>query len=196
MLEDNPFRSLIRRIRAGDEAAAAELVRNYEPVVRRAARLRLVDSRLQCLFDSLDISQSVFASFFLRAALGQYELDRPEQLLNLLLNMSRKKLVDHARRQGAARRDYRRGMGELPEHAFISPEPDPVRQVAARELLQNFRKRLTEEECRLVDLRAAGHNWNQIAAEEGKSADTLRKKLARAVNRVAADLGLDWMSDE
>ncbi len=195
MLEDNPFRSLIRRIRAGDETAAAELVRNYEPIIRRAARLRLVDSRLQCLFDSLDISQSVFASFFLRAALGQYELDRPEQLLNLLLNMSRKKLVDHARHQGAARRDYRRGQGDVAEHTFVSPEPEPSRQVAARELLQKFRKRLTEEECRLVDLRAAGHNWNEIAAEEGKSADTLRKKLARAVNRVAADLGFDWMSN-
>ena len=33
--------------------------------------------RLRRLFDSMDISQSVFASFFIRAALGQYELDRP-----------------------------------------------------------------------------------------------------------------------
>ena len=32
----------------------------------------------------MDICQSVMASFFVRAALGQYQLNTPEQLLNLL----------------------------------------------------------------------------------------------------------------
>src|SRR5438309_10206244 len=108
MPEDRTFHDLIRRVRAGDQEAAAELVRSYEPAIRRAARVRLVDPRLQRLFDSMDISQSVFASFFVRAALGQYELEKPEQLLKLLVTMSRKKLADHARRETAARRDYRR----------------------------------------------------------------------------------------
>src|SRR3954465_1156045 len=99
MAQESEFQALIRRVRAGDEAAAAALVRTYEPAIRRAARVRLVDSRLRRLFDSMDICQSVLASFFVRAALGQYELDRPEQLLRLLVDMSRKKFVDHAREQ-------------------------------------------------------------------------------------------------
>ena len=62
---------------------------------RRSAelRVRLVDTRLNRLLDSMDICQSVLASFFVRAALGQYELETPEQLLKLLATMTRNKLL-------------------------------------------------------------------------------------------------------
>ena len=40
MSETEAFQTLIERVRAGDEGAAAELVRRYEPMVRRAARVR------------------------------------------------------------------------------------------------------------------------------------------------------------
>src|SRR5262249_19780647 len=43
------FGELIARVRAGDEQAAADLVRRYEPAIRRAARVRLVDTRLNRL---------------------------------------------------------------------------------------------------------------------------------------------------
>jgi RNA polymerase sigma-70 factor (ECF subfamily) len=204
MAEENPFQTLIRRVRAGDETAAAELVRTYEPAIRRAARVRLVDTRLRRLFDSMDISQSVFASFFVRAALGQYDLDGPDELLRLLVNMSRKKLTDHVRRQGAARRDYRRELPSLPAQT-ASAGPDPAEQAATRELLEQFRRRLSPDERRLADLRAAGHNWTQIAAELGELADlgdqadspeALRKKLTRAIERAAAELGLDGFADD
>ena len=110
-------------------------MRSYEPAIRRAARVRLTDSRLRRLFDSMDISQSVFASFFVRAALGQYELDRPEQLLRLLVNMSRKKLVDQARHEGAARRDFRRLDQDPLPRQFVATLPDPSQQAATKELL-------------------------------------------------------------
>src|SRR5262249_31237363 len=49
----------LRRVRAGERAAAAELVRRYEPQIRLEVRLRLRDRRLRRLFDSTDICQSV-----------------------------------------------------------------------------------------------------------------------------------------
>lgn len=192
MLEESDFQGLIRRVRAGDESAAEQLVRTYEPAIRRAARIRLTDSGLRRLFDSMDICQSVLASFFVRAALGQYELDRPEQLLGLLVNMSRKKLVDCARAQGAARRDYRRSPGGGPDVGEVAaPDPSPSHQAAAHELLEEFRGRLSEDERHLADQRAAGCDWAQIASEHGGSPEALRKRLARAVDRVASELGLD-----
>jgi RNA polymerase sigma-70 factor (ECF subfamily) len=197
MLEENDFQDLIRRIRAGDEAAAAELVRTYEPVIRRAARVRLTDSRLRRLFDSMDICQSVLASFFVRAALGQYELEQPEQLLRLLVDMSRKKLVDRAREQGAARRDYRRspaGGQDVGEVAAAGPSPS--QEVAADELLREFRKRLSEDERQLANRRATGQDWAQIAAESGGSPEALRKRLTRAVDRVARELGMGDAEDD
>lgn len=86
--DSESFRALIARVRAGDEQAAAELVQHYEPAIRRAARVRLVDTRLNRLLDSIDICQSVMASFFVRTALGQFELNTPDQLLRLLATMA------------------------------------------------------------------------------------------------------------
>src|SRR5438309_2196398 len=99
MSAPDSFDDLIRRVRAGDQAAAAELVRRYEPAICRAVRFRLADSRLVRLLDSMDICQSVLASFFVIAAAGQYDITQPEQLLKLLVAMARNKLALEARAQ-------------------------------------------------------------------------------------------------
>jgi hypothetical protein len=51
MAHDDSFAEFIRRIRAGDDQAARELVERYEPVIRREVRLRLRDLRLASRFD-------------------------------------------------------------------------------------------------------------------------------------------------
>ena len=193
MAEETTFEDLMRRVRGGDGQAAEELVRRYEPTIRRVVRVRLVDPRLRRLFDSMDICQSVFGSFFVHAALGDYELATPEQLLGLLVSMSRKKVIDKSRRAGAARRDYRRvkeGPADQDKH-WAAGDPSPSRQVAARELLDEFRRRLSDAERCLADRRAAGLNWQQIADEVGGTPEALRKQLARAVQRVSQELGLE-----
>ena len=72
------------------------------------------DERLGRVFDSMDICQSVLASFFLRAAAGQYDLDEPAQLVALLTRMARNKLSHRVREQQARRRDVRRGRTATP----------------------------------------------------------------------------------
>jgi RNA polymerase sigma factor (sigma-70 family) len=197
------FQALVDRVRAGDQAAAAELVRRYEPAIRRAARVRLVDTRLNRMLDSMDICQSVMASFFVRTALGQYQLDTPDQLLKLLATMTRNKLANVVKSQGARRRDYRRtkagdggpGCGDSPRAAVFDDlagkGATPSREVAAREMLDEARRRLMPDECLLLDRREQGREWNEIAAELGLSPEAARKRLARAVDRVALELGLD-----
>src|SRR3954467_961665 len=107
MLEDLGFESFIKKIRAGDEDAARELVRRFEGVIRREVRLRLDDRRLLRVFDSMDISQSVLTSFFSRAGSGQFDLQTPDQLVGLLIQMTRNKVAYQVRRQRAHRRDDR-----------------------------------------------------------------------------------------
>src|SRR5262249_4045474 len=97
------FEDLIRRVRTGEEEAAAELVRLYEPASRRVVRVPLRDPRLRRVLDSTDICQSVLATFFVRANLGQYELDTPEQLLRLLASIARHKVTNQAHRHQADR---------------------------------------------------------------------------------------------
>lgn len=197
MLDENSFSTFIRRIRAGDEKATTELVRLYEPEIRREVRLRLRDPRLRRDFDSMDICQSVLASFFVRAALGQYELDQPQQLLRLLVTMTRNKLVYQVRKQRRQRRDNRlldeAGQEKLQS---IADGSSPSDLVARQELLQEFRKRLNEEERQLADMRAQGHEWSEVAAQLGGTPESRRKQLTRAIERIAQDLGLDEVSHE
>jgi RNA polymerase sigma-70 factor (ECF subfamily) len=193
MLEQEQFTELIRRVRAGDEQAAAELVRSYESELRLEVRvaLRLRDPRVRRVLDSMDICQSVLASFFVRAATGQYDLERPEQLLPLLLGMARNKLAEQVRRQQRQRRDIRRTQTapETLDPPAVSDSPSDL--VAGKELLAEFRKRLSDEERRLADLRTQGQEWTAIAATLGGTPEGRRKQLARAVDRVAQELGLD-----
>ena len=63
MVDAGAFRELMVRVRAGDDAAALEIVRQYEPLIRREVRLRLEDPRLRRALDSMDVCQSVLASF-------------------------------------------------------------------------------------------------------------------------------------
>jgi len=190
MCEDDSFAEFIRRIRAGDDQAARELVERYEPVIRREVRLRLQDQRLASRFDWADVCQSVMASFFLRVAAGQYDLEQPDQLLRLLVAMTRNKVTQQVRRNSADRRDYRRLEALDPAHLAgrLAASPSPSRLVAGRELLDEFRRRLSEEERRLADLRAQGCDWAEIAAELGGTPQARRKQLARAIDRVEQQL--------
>jgi RNA polymerase sigma-70 factor (ECF subfamily) len=183
---------LVRRVRAGDQDAATDLVKRYEPAIRRAVRFRLADARLGTLLDSMDICQSVLGSFFIRAATGQYKLETPEQLIKLLTTMARNKLISQARRQHAQRRDRRRvTSGNRGEGPVASTNQSPSRQVAVRDLLEQVQRRLSPDERRILELRNAGRDWASIAQEVGGSAEALRRRLSRALDRVADELGLD-----
>lgn len=197
MLDEQSFTTFIQRVRAGDRQATEEMVRQYEPEIRREVRLRLRDPRLRRDFDSMDICQSVLASFFVRAALGQYELDQPGQLLRLLVTMTRNKLVNQVRRQRRQCRDHRRldsfGQEKMEQ---VAGGTNPSEVIAQEELLQEFRKRMNGEESQLAELRAQGREWTEVAATLGGTAEGRRKQFARAIERISRDLGLDEVSDE
>jgi hypothetical protein len=163
----------IRRIRQGDQRAAEELVRRYEPQIRTEIRswLRMRDSRLQRVFDSMDICQSVLADFFTQSARGEFELDEPSQLVRLLIGMAKKKLADRVRFHQRRRRD--------------------VRIVAGRELVEMLWGRFSEEERALAEMRAGGDDWATIALILGGTAEARRKQLNRAVTRAAGGLEPD-----
>jgi len=93
MPDDEGFGKLLGRVRLGDESASAELVRLYEPEVRRFVRYRLNAPRLRRLLDSADICQSVFAKFFVRLAEGKFDLQSPRQLQQLLVTMAANMVV-------------------------------------------------------------------------------------------------------
>src|SRR5262245_50908803 len=163
MSDELPFADLLRRVRAGDADAAAELVRRYEPMIQLEVRMGLRDTRLQSAFDPADVCQSVLASFFVRAASGQYDLSSPQELTGLLVRRARNKLASQARRHTEQRRDVRRRVPVEDTIGVRATDPTPSRVIEMRDLLQHFRERLTEEERQLADWRAQGRQWADIA---------------------------------
>jgi RNA polymerase sigma-70 factor (ECF subfamily) len=191
MPDQAAFDDFIRRIRSGDEQAAAALVRQYEPLIRRAVRLRLEDERLRRVFDSTDVCQSVLASFFARTVLGQYDLETPDRLVKLLVAMARNKVATAARRQYSQRRDNRRAAGSEELEGVADPGASPSEQISGQELLERFRASLSAEEKAIAELRKDGLGWAEIASRLGGTAQARRVQLARAIERISRHIGLD-----
>jgi RNA polymerase sigma-70 factor (ECF subfamily) len=140
----------------------------------------------------MDICQSVLASFFLRVASGQYDLDNPRRLVALLTKMAEKKLAMHSRSHFRQRRDARRtqnladGSGQVP-----SKEVDPGQRAADRDLLRQAYDLMGPEVRAMAELRMAGAHWSEVAAKLGGTPDGRRKQYQRAIDQTARQLGLD-----
>ena len=191
MFDSDKFTLLINRVREGDQDAAAEVVRNYESLIRREVRLRLEDSRLRRVLDSMDVCQSVLASFFVRTALGEYDLADPRQLVKLLVMMTRNKVASLARKEHSQKRDQRRIVNEGDAIELLACEQStPSQMVANEELLNRVRMLLPDEEQQIADLRCNGAAWDEIAATMGGTAQARRVQYSRALERIRRQLGI------
>ena len=95
-------------------------------------------------FDSMDICQSVLASFFVPCAAGQFELHRPAQLVALLTKMAQNKLAWHVRYHLQQRRDIRRMQPDAGE-AMQRSLSKATGTVEAKELLEQTWKSMDSE---------------------------------------------------
>ena len=165
-------------------------MQRFEPLIRREVRLRIGDDRLNRAFDSVDVTQSVFTSFFLRAAIGEYELERPDQLARLLVTMARNRLVSRARRERRQVRDVRRLASEPGVlEQVVDGQPSPSEIASRKELLDLLKKALTDEELQILDLRTAGLSWDEVATRLGGNGQARRMQLSRGIDRLERQLG-------
>jgi RNA polymerase sigma factor (sigma-70 family) len=193
MTADEDFANLIARVRSRDQAAAAALVRQYEPEIQQTVRGPLSRFRLSRLLDPRDICQWVMAAFFSRAAAGEFHLENPQELSKLLTTMARNRVLDEARKQRASRRDSRRTQDGTAEDSLelVADRGETPCQVASRqELLAEMTRRLSPDERYLAEQRVLRRDWNDLATELGSTPEALRKKLARAISRIWHELDL------
>ncbi len=189
MNQSKMFQDLMLRVRAGEPQAAEELVRQYEPQIRRRIRVQMDGTSARRFLDSADIFQSVAAQFFVKVTAGGFRLEHPAQLAALLMTMARNKLVDKLRREkGNITEGYEAALDALP-----SREPDPGRQFALKDLFAKVMQKLKPVERAVADLRfTEGMDWPEINEKLGEErhSDAARKRLHRALDRVLEELGL------
>ncbi len=183
--ESEEFGEFLDAVRRRDQQAAAELVRRYLPYIRRVVRLRLTAPHLRRLFDSMDICQSILAEFLGRVSAGAFDLRTPAQLRALLAAMAINKV------RAKARKERRYSVRRPHTQDLVSPEPPPDQQLADLDLIAAVRERLSDRERWLLDQRALGRTWVELARQIGAEASALRMQLTRALARVRRDLGME-----
>ena len=190
--DKNQFLERLNQVRAADQAAIFRFVSEYEPYIRRTLRFRLARASLNSVADSVDVCQSVFGSLLIRLVAGEYELATEEDLSKLLYSIANNKFLALQRRELAMRRDRRLTIS-LNQCAEIADKRQvtPVRSLSIVELMTKFESNLEPDERQLYHMRKQGRSWSSIATQLREDPIVLRKRLSRAVKRVALALGIE-----
>jgi DNA-directed RNA polymerase specialized sigma24 family protein len=185
MPADDGFEDLVGRVRAGDQDAADELARMFEPFVLRYVRFAMRKRRnypvIHSRFGSSDVCQSVLASLFVGLRDGRFELKHPEQVERLLRVMSRFKIGAESRKLSVILRELIDRESALDQ---ADSGPGPEKTVDDKDLVEAVVNHFTGVELGILQRRLDGDTWPAIAAQLGESAEALRKTLARAIDRV------------
>ena len=178
-------RSLLRRFRGGQPDAATELYLRY------AARLRALAAGetapdLAPRLDPDDIVQSVFRTFFRRAARGQYDVPEGEDLWKLFMIIALHKVRSAATFHRAAKRDVRATAASLTD-ASTDPHlaaPDELAVATLRMVIDELLGALPPSMRAIVELRVEGHDVEQIARRTQRS----RRSVERGLHEFRARL--------
>ena len=141
--------------------------------------------------DSVDVCQSVLGGFLLKLSAGNYVLNSEADLRSLLMSIARKKFAMLWRRESAEKRarGRSRSLDGMPEIA--SPGQSVESRLELKELIGRVQQGLTQHEWELLQLRRNGASWLEIENQLQVSAVVLKKRLSRALRRVATELGIE-----
>lgn len=174
---------LLSRLRAGDAAAATDVVGRFSHRLIALARSQL-DARLGSKLDAEDIVQSVYRSFFSRQRGGDFALPTWDSLWALLCIMTVRKCADKADYFLADCRDARREVGPPDADTFQGREPTPAEAAALTDLVERLLHGLDAEDREVVVLHLQGWTQHQISARLDRAHRTVRRVIARARKRL------------
>jgi RNA polymerase sigma factor (sigma-70 family) len=178
-------RSLLRRFRGGQPDAATALYLRYAERLRALASGQVAPD-LAPRLDSDDIVQSVFRTFFRRAARGQYDVPEGEDLWKLFMIIALHKIRSAATFHRAAKRDVRAtatGLPDAPAEQQLAA-PDELALATLRMVIDELLSALPPSMRTIVELRVEGHEVEEIAQRTQRS----RRSVERALHEFRARL--------
>jgi RNA polymerase sigma-70 factor (ECF subfamily) len=187
MSRGESFEDLLARLRAGDDDAATEVFNRFARRLIGLAHARL-DQQVKRKADPEDVVQSVYKSFFVRFAEGQFDLKSWDSLWSLLTVLTVRKCGQHIDYFHAARRDVR---GEVPMSPgpagddartpweAIDRDPTPAEAAVLTELVEQVQRGLEPRHRAIVSLALQGHGPAEVSAQLGCSERTVRRVLER-----------------
>ena len=213
----NSEKAFHERVLAGSESAAGQLDSRFR---RRLCALveREMNQRSRRREDPEDIVQSVFRTFFRRAAKGEFQVEHSGALWKLLQQITRRKILKHAEYHHREKRSPEREQYEMDDLLAVKPPDarearllgDVLEAVLARleppepevlrlqlygytiaEIVDIVLEGLESPYPEILQLRLQGHTETQIADRLGCGREAVRYKLKRIRQRLAKMLGQD-----
>jgi RNA polymerase sigma-70 factor (ECF subfamily) len=182
------FARLMQRVRAGDPRAAEEVLERYKEPVLRVVR-RYLHQRLRTQYDSVDILQTVWASFF-QVPPERYTFETPEALIKFLSQMAHHKAVNVFRRRLlAAKHNINRQVSlQEPsnglEQALPGRQPTSSERVIAEELWERIIRGQPPRVRQVLEMLRQGHTQREVAERFGLHPKTIQRLLEKLLPRV------------
>jgi RNA polymerase sigma-70 factor (ECF subfamily) len=174
--------ALVDRLRAGDEAAAGELFRAFEPFLRGLVRRRL-PGRARSRFDSADVVQSAWAGLLDGLRDARWHFPDAARLRAFLARVVLCRLYDRARPALAQANREEPLIGLEPP----GPEPRPSEHARAGAAWDQLLAVCPPEHRAVLRLRRDGHTCEEIAGRTGMHPGSVRRVLRHLARRVAFD---------
>ncbi len=170
--------SLIRRFREGEDDAATELyVRYASRLVKLADRQVYDDVALQA--DREGIVQSVFRTFFRRAAVGQYDAISGDDLWKLMLAIALNKIRSTGAWHRAARRSVTRTRAIDDNTPVVDRAggDEEMARIHLRMTIDELLSRLDDDHRQIVLLRIDGFEIAEISSRTGRAKRSVERIL-------------------
>jgi RNA polymerase sigma-70 factor, ECF subfamily len=180
-------RSLLLKVRAGDDDAATRLYLKYVKQLHAVTR-RQISASLTRRVDAEDIVQSAFRSFFRRAALGQFEVPEGSELWKLLLTISLNKARNAAAHHQAAKRDANRSVADVATTDVA--DSDDVARRTLELVIEELTANLEQSQRQIIELRISGMEVTEIARQTGRAKRSVERVLQGFRSDLAAELGM------
>jgi RNA polymerase sigma-70 factor (ECF subfamily) len=180
-----PLDALLEKLSTGDDGAAEEVFRAYEPYLRVVVR-RMLPAPLRAKFDSVDVVQSVWADVLRGFRAGGWRFESAGQLRAFLVKVTRNRFIDRARQNRAALERQQSLEGSFADEAVPAPVEKPSEIVQADELWERMMKLCPPQHHRLLVLKREGASLAEIAAQTGLHESSVRRILYDLARRLAA----------
>jgi RNA polymerase sigma-70 factor (ECF subfamily) len=179
----NPLDELIEKLATGDDTAAEEVFRTYEPVLRMVVR-RQLSGGLRAKFDSIDIVQSVWSDVLQGLREAKWNFRDPAHLRAFLITVTRNRFIDRVRQNRAAVQGQRSLAETDVQQCAASTEPRPSEKVQADDVWQQMLSVCPPAHRELLNLKRQGKSLSEIAQHTGLHPSSVRRILYEIARRL------------
>jgi RNA polymerase sigma-70 factor (ECF subfamily) len=178
----SPLDDLLERLSCGDDDAAEQVYRAYEPYLRLVVR-RQLPHRLRSKFDSTDVVQSVWVNVLDHLRRSKCSFPTADHLRAFLVKSTRHRLIDRVRQYQPASAVEQPLGAAVTERLAVSREPRPSEVAQAGDLWSQMLAACPAAHRPLLELKRQGLPLAEIAKSTGLHIDSVRRILRKLARR-------------